>query len=559
MLRKIFFCLIIAQSAFAQHCVELDNEANIRIKSDITFLASDHLEGRFPGTRGATIAANYIVSQFKQLGLTPMVDGSFLDEFSMYLHMAGDTNKNGIEIRGDQFLFSKDIYPVKWGHNGKASGKMVYVGFGIEAPELAYNNYEDQDPEKLDKAIFLMDISSPDGIHPHSKYIAHHDLRQRLLNAKKHGAAGVILYQKGNDAIAPQRHFSHLEDIGIPVMFCKDEKAIDRFKKKKEATVFCQLTETEIKTSNVAGFLNNNARFTVVIGAHYDHLGYGQFEGSLHVGKPAIHNGADDNASGVAALLEIARQLTSYHKNPAFNYVFVAFSGEEEGLLGSSHFVQKGLVDLSRVSYMINLDMVGRLNEEGKLFLSGTGSAQEWEKILHGLNCGQLNIEKDPSGDGPSDHMSFNQQGIPVLHFFTGSHSDYHKPSDDVERINFKGIGRIIGYLLTIVNGSNEFQHLTYVKTKSKENKETPRFNVTLGILPDYAFEGPGVKVQGVTDGKPASKAGILANDIVIKMGGIPISDIYGYMGALGSFRPGQTADVIVNRDGKEVSLKVTF
>ena len=311
--------------------------------------------------------------------------------------------------------------------------------------------------------------------------------------------------------------------------------------------------DSMISSKNVIGYIDNQAEHTVVIGAHYDHLGYGG-QGSLHVGKE-IHNGADDNASGTALMLDLANQLK--YNNLNNNYLFIAFSGEEMGLLGSNYFVKNSTIDLSSVNYMINLDMVGRLKEDKSLAVYGVGTSPVFKQTISSNNESFTIIENE-SGVGPSDHTSFYINDIPVLHFFTGQHSDYHKPSDDTEKINFEGIKEISDYIYLIITDLNDNGKLGFRKTKN-ETEEVPSFKVSLGVMPDYMFNKGGMRIDGVTEDRPAYKAGLIKGDIVIKLGEHTIEDMMGYMKALSKFKPGDSTFVVVKRDQETLKKKVTF
>jgi Zn-dependent M28 family amino/carboxypeptidase len=329
------------------------------------------------------------------------------------------------------------------------------------------------------------------------------------------------------------------------------------FKPKKDPHSEVKFTETTsdsiVTGRNVIGFIDNNMENTVIIGAHYDHLGYGD-EGSLHRGEKAIHNGADDNASGVSVMLNLADKLKNTNTNN--NYLLMAFSGEEMGLLGSNYFVKNATIDTKKVNYMINMDMVGRL-KNSTLAIYGTGTSPIWSQTINSLNSDFKLIEKE-SGVGPSDHTSFYLNDIPVLHFFTGQHENYHKPSDDAELLNYDGMYQISEYIYAIISDLNDNDKLTFVKTKN-ESDNAPRFKVTLGVIPDYLFDGKGMRIDGVTDDRPAHKAGIKKGDVVVKMGSIKIVDMMSYMKGLSQFEKGNTTTVEVLRDGKIVETEVTF
>ena len=329
------------------------------------------------------------------------------------------------------------------------------------------------------------------------------------------------------------------------------------FKPKKDPHSEVKFTETTsdniVTGRNVIGFIDNKMENTVIIGAHYDHLGYGD-EGSLHRGEKAIHNGADDNASGVSVMLNLADKLKNTNTNN--NYLLMAFSGEEMGLLGSNYFVKNATIDTKKVNYMINMDMVGRL-KDSMLAVYGTGTSPIWSQTINSLNSDFKLIEKE-SGVGPSDHTSFYLNDIPVLHFFTGQHSDYHKPSDDSELLNYEGINLISDFIYSIISDLNDNGKLPFRETKN-ESQETPRFKVSLGVIPDYLYDGKGMRIDGVSKGKPAEKAGFQKGDIVIKLGDEEVTDMMSYMKALSKHENGDKVDVQISRKNELSIKKVTF
>ncbi len=320
-------------------------------------------------------------------------------------------------------------------------------------------------------------------------------------------------------------------------------------------------TGIEGKANNIIGYLDNDATNTIVIGAHYDHLGLGENGSSLDANPQGkIHNGADDNASGVAGLIELARYFQKNKIKEKYNFLFSAFSGEELGLFGSKYFTEHPPIDLTKVNYMINLDMIGRLDPITKaLAVSGTGTSAVWENELKKLSNDNLKIKTDSAGVGPSDHTSFYLKNIPVLHFFTGSHSDYHKPSDDWEKINFAGEKTVLELIVKIVEDLDASPKLVFLPTKNKSMGFARSFKVTMGVMPSYTFSEEGLKVDGVSDGKPAQKAGILTGDLIIQIGEIQIKDIRAYMDALSKFEKGQTVPVKVKRNNEVVTVTLTF
>jgi hypothetical protein len=305
---------------------------------------------------------------------------------------------------------------------------------------------------------------------------------------------------------------------------------------------------------NVIGFLDKKSDKTIVIGAHFDHLGMGA-QGSLHRGDSAIHNGADDNASGTAALLALAEILR--HEKVSSNVLFIAFSGEENGLWGSNYFVKNPTIDLKTVNYMINMDMVGRLNEEKSLAIYGVGTSPSFPSILEVINSDSLKIVTTESGVGPSDHTSFYLQDLPVLHFFTGQHEDYHKPSDDSDKINYPGLLKVVRYISRVVTSLDTEPKLAF--TKTKDSSDSPRFTVSMGVVPDYMFVGKGMRVDGVSEGKPAQAAGLLKGDVVVQLGDSTIYDMMSYMRALSAFQKGDSTKVVLERSGQKVEAVVKF
>ncbi len=310
---------------------------------------------------------------------------------------------------------------------------------------------------------------------------------------------------------------------------------------------------------NVAGFLDNGAKETIVIGAHYDHLGLGHDHNSTDPNPEGkIHNGADDNASGTAGVIELARFFATNSKKEKYNFLFICFSGEELGLLGSKKWCEDPTIPPGNINYMINMDMIGRLNESTKkIIVYGVGTSPVWIPIMDSIRSG-FDIKRDSSGIGPSDQTSFYLKDIPVLHFFTGQHSDYHKPSDDTKKINFKGESDVLHYIIKIVNATDGLPKMQFLKTRNPDTGKAS-FKVTMGVMPDYAFEGKGLRIDGVTDNKPAFNAGAKKGDIVIKMGETEVNNIQDYMKGLSEHKKGDTVDVKVLREGKEVILKVTF
>ena len=366
----------------------------------------------------------------------------------------------------------------------------------------------------------------------------------------------VLLINPEKTASDVSELFKSILSVDIPVLFVRNQNIEEQLvAKSRKISLSVNMEEQTSLAYNVIGLVDNGQRKTVVLGAHYDHIGMG-VENSLYEGKPAIHNGADDNGSGTTLLLELLNYYGA-RADQNYNYAILFFSAEESGLIGSKYFTEHPTFPLVTVDYMINFDMVGRLRDN-RFQISGTGTALEWDRVLS-EPVHQLNIKKDPYGVGPSDHTSFYFKDIPVLHFFTGTHEDYHKPSDDVEKVNFKGMLKLSDFVKSITSKTSEYKRLTFQKTKSAEQQTVPSFTVTLGVMPDYIYGGPGVKLDGVTEDRPAAKAGIKAGDIVIKIGDFTIDDIYSYMRALSAYKLGDITNVVYQRGDKEIETEIQF
>lgn len=305
---------------------------------------------------------------------------------------------------------------------------------------------------------------------------------------------------------------------------------------------------------NVVGFLPgiSESDELIIIGAHYDHLGLGAF-GSLYKGEPKIHNGADDNASGTAGLLELAEYFAVNRPNK--NLLFIAFSAEEMGLLGSQYYVENPTVELEQAIAMINMDMIGRMSDN-RLMIFGTGTADSWESILTDANIDSLKINLVPDGTGASDHTSFYYKDIPVLHYFTDTHADYHRPSDDADYINYEGQELVVKHVARVVETLDTMNKSEMVFIPAPGQQQSVAMSgPTLGILPDYGYDGKGMKITGVTEGRAAANAGLKGGDIIVGISGNELADIYDYMKALNTLTDGQKTTITIIRDGKELIL----
>jgi hypothetical protein len=406
----------------------------------------------------------------------------------------------------------------------------------------------------------IKDILQENKNNPHFDLTENIKLKANDLSEK--GATALILYNSSE--IDDELKFNgnqKAEVAKIPIIY------VTKVAKQKYLEDNATVLDVKLKVAfedkkrtghNVIGYIDNNAPNTIIIGAHYDHLGYGEDYNSLGTNTRAIHNGADDNASGTAAVIELARMLR-LHNYKNNNYLFICFSGEEIGLFGSKYFTDHPAVDLNTVDYMINLDMIGRLSDSTKtLLIGGYGTSPMWGKILPAKEK-SFSIKFDSSGVGPSDHTSFYRKNIPVLFFFTGVHSDYHKPTDDVEKINFAGEVYILKYVYNIIEQTNQIGKLAFSKTNELQMGAMPHFTVTLGIMPDYTFSGNGIRVDAIVDGKIAQRAGIISGDVITALDDNKAYDLTSYMKALSKYKKGDAAKVTVLRGKEELAFNIIF
>jgi len=554
----LLLAVLISAAASAQKLKFKEKRAIKRLTKHIAYLASDELEGRGTGSAGEVLSAEYIARYFKKCGLVPHGDnGTYIQEFSITtLRIAGNGTK--MSLNGQPLALFGQFFPISYSANsGEAKSEIIEVGYGIVAPDLGRDDYKGKD---VNGKIVAIDLGSPDGIHGHSAYIAWHGIQVRVDQAIKQGAAAVVFYRSEANVEEPDGELSlEMKPSTVPVVFMN--QVLDKYEINGMVEIKIDvMTDTEYG-HNVVGFKDNGAAHTVVIGAHHDHLGRGEISGSRATEPNLIHNGADDNASGTSALFELARALDKKKSwNAENNYLFIAFSGEEMGLLGSKYYVANPSIDLATVNYMLNMDMVGRL--DSTLVINGLGTSSKFKQVVDGLHKSPDRIAKiktTEGGMGSSDHSSFYLKNIPVLHFFTGQHKHYHKPEDDIEHLNMPGEWFVIQAMLELIEELNDDGKLDHQKTKDSSGRKRGKFAVTLGVMPDYVFDGEGMRIDGVKEGKPGHKAGLEAGDVVIGMAGKSIKNMMDYMNLLGTLKKGQQVELIVRR-GKEVkTLSVQF
>lgn len=534
--------LVSTLPAFSQRLKKAEKQVVAQLKEHVYFLADDRLEGRRAGTKGEQLAADYIQKQLSTIGLTPKGNqDSWYQEFPIY--DGKDYSKNSYLFINGHEINKKNYFPHPLSPERmleampsialKEEGVPWFLDFGAEKEANKSNPHFDEEAALLEK----------------------------IKAAAEKGATALLVY---NDASQQYKPKQKGEELPIPVFFLS-KTASDSYLHDETDMLEIKLktgfTKLERTGRNILGFMDNGAASTVVIGAHYDHLGYGEDENSMiRTANPGLHNGADDNASGTAALIELARLLKT-EKKQAFNYLFIAFSAEELGLFGSKYFTENPTIPLNTINYMVNLDMVGRLNDSSKtVTIGGYGTSPSWSSTFSSLRDNRsLTLKFDSSGTGPSDHASFYRKDIPVLFFFTGLHTDYHKPSDDADRINYTGELKIIQLIQSVIKSTSTQPRLAFSKTREQQTTTAARFKVTLGIMPDYAFSGNGVRVEGVSEGRPAQKAGLKAGDIIVKLGDYSIVSVENYMQALGKFKKGDKTTVLFKRAETENKATVEF
>jgi aminopeptidase YwaD len=550
--KNLFWILFLCGlSAAAQKLKKEDKELLSNLQTHVRFLADDKLEGRRTGTPGEKAAADYIRGAFEKEGLQPKGTNGYFQTFTIDEGREIEPGTS-LVIDGHRLLLAHEYIPLALSADGLLKAE----------PSLALR--ENHMPWFYDvKEVLEENAGNP-----------HFDLGEKILavakEAERKTATALFVINTGNTNDGLQFDGrDHAEKVHIPVVYIT-APAVKKYLSDESATLHIEL---KIKTgertrtcTNVAGYIDNGAPTTVVIGAHYDHLGHGEDGGSREMeNKGQIHNGADDNASGTAALIELGR-LLKVSKLKANNYVLLAFSGEELGLFGSKYFTEHPTVDLTSVNYMINMDMVGRLSDSTHvLTVGGYGTSPSWGSLYNQkgkarLYDHDLAFRFDSSGTGPSDHTSFYLKNIPVLFYFTGLHPDYHKPTDDVDRLNFMGELTVVKHIYSLIEAEDKTKaRLVFSKTRDEQTGTSARFSVTLGIMPDYTFNGAGVRVDGVSDNRPASHAGIKTGDVILSVGAYKTTSLESYMQALGKFKKGDKTTVTYKRGEQTLLTDISF
>ena len=556
-----------------------------RIQQDVKYLASDELEGRLTGSKGATEAAHYIAAEFKRAGVKPLAR-SYLQKFP---YVAGvSLGKNNSFIFGKEKLTVGDSWlPLGFSASATVKGGAVFVGYGITASELNHNDYAGVNATgKI--AIALQ--GTPDGDNPHGQFARFEGIRWKAVAARNAGAAALVVIAREenfkNDRLTKLAYDNSAGDAGLPVVIISRSAAglvlpysglsLSQLEKSSgdkapnnsrmltgEVSLTTDVVRNETPAFNVIGMLEGSDPLlkneVIIIGAHYDHLGRGgEGSGSLAPTSGEIHHGADDNASGTAGVVELARLFGAQKPRPKRTIVFMAFGGEEEGLLGSNYYVNHPLLPLANTVAMINMDMIGRM-KDSRLSIGGVGTAKEWRDVMSADAEKTFQLTLNEDGFGPSDHSSFYAKQIPVLFFWTGTHNDYHKPSDTFEKINYDDEARILEMVARIVNRLDAAdKRLTYTTAKSDPAPRTGGFRVYLGTIPNYADSNDGLLLDGVRDDSPAAKAGLKAGDRIVKIGTHEIRNVYDYTAALGEMKAGEEYVFEVLRGTEKLTLKIT-
>jgi len=539
----------------AELLADLDLDGTL---AHVRYLADDLLEGREVATRGERCAGDYIADRFRELGLEPAGDeGTYFQSWSV---------RTGTEV-GEASRFTLEgvarIEGVAWTPYGFSASATVQGTMSRAGPGTGQQGRPG--------TIWVVEGAA----HPHGPAV---DAHRFASDAAVAGASGVVVLLGDHDPL-PDPSAERRAALSIPVAAltagaAADVRAALGAEAPPQATMSVQPTPVHGEARNVAALLRSvggaPARQSLIVGAHYDHLGFGGFGSLSPDAVGVVHNGADDNASGTAVLLELARVLSS---GPplAQNVLFLAFTGEERGLWGSAKYVETPLAPLEQTVAMLNLDMVGRVRDD-VLAVLGVGTAEEWPRVLEAANAGAarpLDLRFVNDGFGASDHSSFYAKGIPVLHFFSNTHPEYHRVEDDWHLVNAEGMDRVVELLASVVREvvpTAGLASLTPVAgagnphgAAAPQDGGTARsgFRVRVGTIPDYAHESGGMRITGVRDGSPAAKAGLQAGDVIVRFAGRDVEDVYGYMYALQDLEPGDEVEIVVLRDGQQLALSV--
>ena len=560
------------------------------ILEHIKYLSSDKLEGRFPGSEGSKKAIKYISKNWEAQGVLPAGTKKYEQPFS-YISKVSLGNRNILRVRNSKsrYKIKKDFIPIGWSGNGNIDDKVVFVGYGFDIDDsLSWNDYINVN---VKNKWVLMFLNGPDGNSPHSPYGYHKKLYNKVIAARDRGVGGILFMEreeKENNKLKPLVYRQSASSAGLPIIQIthavanniindKDKTVADlRSKIDQELASFSFELDRKVSArvnlkfeketaTNVVGLIEGSDPILnkeyIIIGAHYDHLGYGgHMSGSLNPDSMQIHNGADDNASGIAGILELSHKLMTNKKLLGRSIIAICFDAEEKGLLGSKFYTQTPTKDLEQTAIMINMDMIGRLNEK-PITVGGVGSAKTFSETIEVVQKNHtLKIDKNISGMdfGRSDHASFYREDIPVLFFFTGAHQDYHKPSDDWDKIDYQGEKEVLNFVydLIVQLSTNKEKPIFTEITNDNSDNQSPSFNVTLGVIPSYGSQKIGMEIDGISrKNGPADKAGMKKGDIIIEINNKKIRNIYDYMARLAELNSGDKIIVKIIRNKIEMEL----
>lgn len=565
------------------------------IKSHINTLTSKKMQGRKAGTDGEKYAAHYISTKFRQYGLLPTFGDTFYQDFEFISGVQAGTNNNlkiiydeGGKFTEKSLTYEKDFLPLAISKSAKVKGSLVFVGYGITAPELNYDDYSGLDTENKIAIILTHYPKEKDEKNPFKNLhnINYGDVQYKIYNANNHKAAAVILindfanHQQQEDELIQLKEFTLYGSASIPAIHLKRKGIIPFLEKinfniaeaeKKieedmqpqskilsdlEAEISVDLIKKKSIATNVSGIIKGKSNNYILIGAHYDHLGGIESKTNNELD---YYPGADDNASGVAGLVYLANKFAK-DGNYDSSIIFTAFSAEEIGVQGSNYFINSGTIPTASIKAMINMDMIGRLKDS--LIIGGSETAEEFKTLINRLHNNNLRIKYSADGYGPSDHSVFYNKNIPVLFFFTGAHIDHHTTNDIADKINIEGIMKVADLIYTIVNNiEKDDVKLTFHRVKESKPLDMTRRGIKtyLGTIPDFAYDGEGVKISGVREGSPASAAGLKEGDIIIRLGDKKISNLNDYTFALRSYNPGDNVKIIFIRESEEKETEATL
>lgn len=586
-----FKYFILSFFLFLSTSVQLHAQNQIQqLKNHLYYLASPELKGRFPGTKEDSTTVLYLQQHLKSAGLTlPFNNG--LQAFNVVTSVEA-TKNNILNINGKDAIFNTDFSIYAFSSNAKVENDMVFAGFGIfvDTEDFKWNDFQNID---VKGKWVLMLKGDPEPQNNDSKFIPFADARTKVMNAKDRGAVGVIFtggtQNSKSDDLAPLLFERAIVSAELPVLdvtrnwlnknILPIEMPVDSLESdaiignapfthqiKAKVAGRTELKLQEVTTFNVIGIIEGSDPKLkdeyIVIGAHYDHLGMGgEGSGSRAPDSLAPHVGADDNGSGVVSVMELVSRFSQKNNKPKRSIAFVFFGAEEMGLLGSRYYTKNSPFPMKNIMAMINLDMVGRLNESSAVVVGGTGTSTETEAILTSISAdSKIKLSYSPEGFGASDHASFYSENVPVMFFSTGAHADYHTPADTPDKINYEGMMEVIDLVETLTkNLDSRSEKLVFAEAGPKERATGRRgFKVTLGIMPDFtSSSNDGLGVGGVTKGGPADQAGMKKGDKIIGVNGKSVGTIYDYMNRLKQLKPGQRVNVDVNRDGQTVVLIV--